>query len=301
MAAAMFRKSSIALSPPLGGGKLLGDMVTDADYAHLPPEAKIAFIGIDDGLETAESAADAVRSQLYSLVPDARDEEAYLKTMSQFVDLGDLSGDSVRFDERLGPVVADLLARDILAIIVSRHRAASFGHFLGYVNSVSHVSLFNFDAHVEEALGPNGDEIFRSILEHPSEACQRMQLVGIQPQTSTRQQLDLFAEHGGDVVWARDVNTDRIRDLFAYMSRDAMCSFDLDVVNESMAGAVTRPNPEGISTSLLYRSAFEAGRCSRTTSMDVVGYEPRKDRNGQTARVAAMVIWSFLHGYSHRW
>ena len=80
-----------------------------------------------------------------------------------------------------------------------------------------------------------------------------------------------------------------------------MCSFDLDVVNDSMVGAVRRPNAEGISTSVLYRSAFEAGRCSRTTSLDVVGYEPKKDRDHQTARVAAMVIWNFLHGFSHRW
>lgn len=297
----MFRRSSIALSHLLSGGTLLGDLVTTADYPDLPSQTRIAFLGIDDGVDDAGSAADAVRHQLFALGPDIRDEAAYRKTMSQFVDLGDLSGDSLHFDERLGPVVADLLARDVLPVIVSRHRAASFGHFLGYVNSISPVSLFSFDAHAEEPLGQHGDELVRTILEHPSEVCRRMQLVGIQPQTTTRPQLDRIAEHGGEVVWARDVNADRVRDLFAYLTGDVMCSFDLDVVNESMVGAVRFPNAEGLSTSTLYRSAFEAGRCGRTTSVDVVGFEPAKDHHGQTARVAAMVVWNFLHGYSHRW
>ena len=297
----MFRKSTIALSPLLNGGTLLGDLVTDADYPDLPATARIALIGIDDGSDEFGSAADAVRHQLYSLVPDIRDESAYRKTMSQFVDLGDLIGDTVQFDERLGPVIAELLARDVLPIVVSRQRSASYGHFLGYVNSVLPVSIFSFDAHAEEPLDMHGDELVRTILEHPSEVCKRMQLVGLQPQTTARPQVDFITEHNGEVIWARDVNAELVRDLFAYLSSDVMCSFDLDVVNDSMVGAVRRPNAEGISTSVLYRSAFEAGRCSRTTSLDVVGYEPKKDRDHQTARVAAMVIWNFLHGFSHRW
>jgi formiminoglutamase len=77
-------------------------------------------------------------------------------------------------------------------------------------------------------------------------------------------------------------------------------SFDLDAVHQAEAPGVSAPNPSGLRSELWLQAAYAAGRTAAVTSADVVELNPRVDRDGQTARLAALTVWWLLRGRAER-
>jgi formiminoglutamase len=63
---------------------------------------------------------------------------------------------------------------------------------------------------------------------------------------------------------------------------------------------VSAPNSAGLTSALWLAAADGAGRCPTVTSADVVELNPAFDRDGQTARLAALTVWSLLRGLADR-
>jgi formiminoglutamase len=55
-----------------------------------------------------------------------------------------------------------------------------------------------------------------------------------------------------------------------------------------------------MSADLWLTAAFQAGACPQVSSADLVEMNPNYDRDGQTARLAALTIWHILRGLSLR-
>jgi formiminoglutamase len=79
-----------------------------------------------------------------------------------------------------------------------------------------------------------------------------------------------------------------------------MVSFDLDAVSEAEAPGVSAPNAAGLSSDLWIEAAYQAGRSAAVSSVDIVELNPQVDRDGQTARLAAVTVWWLLCGRSER-
>ena len=79
-----------------------------------------------------------------------------------------------------------------------------------------------------------------------------------------------------------------------------MCTFDLDAIQQAYAPGVSAPAPNGISAELWLRTAFLAGKNPASTSFDVVELNPAYDRDGQTAKLAALTIWNIMLGLVNR-
>ncbi len=86
------------------------------------------------------------------------------------------------------------------------------------------------------------------------------------------------------------------RDLVA----PALVTFDLDAVDQAFAPGVSAPATGGMSAGLWLYAAYAAGRTPAVRSCDIVELNPRYDRDGQTAKLAAYTVWQVMRGLAER-
>jgi formiminoglutamase len=253
------------------------------------------------GRPGAAAAPAEVRRALARFTPDARAG----KRFPQLDDRGDVAvtGDLETDQERLGQAIAGPLGRGEFVIVVGGGHETAFGHFLGHVPAKRAISVVNWDAHpdvrpLKDGLGHSGSP-FRQMLLHPSKLCRDYQVAGLLPQSTAADHLRFVEEHGG-AVWRDQLTKARIAALYRKLRGRALVSFDIDAVDQAQAPGVSAPATGGMPAELWLEAAYQAGRCPRVVSCDVVEMNPAFDRDGQTARLAALTIWQVLRGIAAR-
>jgi formiminoglutamase len=104
----------------------------------------------------------------------------------------------------------------------------------------------------------------------------------------------------GRFFWKDDVTPGLIGVAYAQDADAMLVTFDLDAVDQSAAPGVSAPTVGGLDPSLWLKAAYEAGRCPRVTSIDLVEYNPAYDVDRRTARLAALTVWHILRGLAER-
>ena len=79
-----------------------------------------------------------------------------------------------------------------------------------------------------------------------------------------------------------------------------LVSFDLDAVDQAEAPGVSAPNAAGLTSGLWLCGRVPCRPRGAVTSADVVELNPQVDRDGQTARLAALTVWQILRGRAER-
>jgi formiminoglutamase len=287
-------------------GRLLGSRLRKGDA----PEAVILGFPSDEGVRrnggrvgAAEGPA-AIRNVLYRLTPDAR-FEGFEDLLSRTSDLGDLevSGDVEQDQRNLGEALTRHIERGAFTIVLGGGHETSYGHFLGYVGAHRQVEILNWDAHADVRELTQGQahsgSPFRQAIEDPSHGCRRYSVAGLQAHSVARAHLKLVAGQGR-AVWADELSRETVDGLYQSLKAPALVSFDLDAVCQAEAPGVSAPNPSGLRSELWLHAAYAAGRAPAVTSADVVELNPRVDRDGQTARLAALTVWWLLRGRAER-
>lgn len=289
-------------------GHLLGRALADGDM----PRAVLLGFPSDEGVRRnggrpgAAEGPVAIREMLHRLTPGADDAGDTVTLLEHTRDLGDLvvSGDLRHDQELLGVAVTPYLAEGVFVVVLGGGHETAYGHFLGYPEAGHAVTILNWDAHLDvrdlkAGRGHSGSP-FRQALEHPSGAVQRYVVAGLQPQATARGHLEYVRGQGGRVYWAAELDADGIDPVYADLRGPAMVSFDLDAVDQSHAPGVSAPATGGLSAAVWLRAARAAGRSPAVASCDVVELNPRLDRDGQTARLAALTVWQILRGVAER-
>jgi formiminoglutamase len=285
-------------------GKLLGARL-GADEA---PRAVILGFPSDEGVRRnggrvgAAGGPRAIRAALYRFTADPRLEQ-FEDFLGRTRDLGDLeiSRNLEADQEHLGEALAPYLESGVFVIVLGGGHETSYGHFQGYVRAGKKVDIINWDAHpdvreLKHGQGHSGSP-FRQAIEHPSGACRRYSVAGLQPHSVARAHLNFVQQHGR-AIWRDEVSCATIDELYGAVARPALVSFDLDAVAESEAPGVSAPNATGLSSGLWLAAAYAAGRAPSVTSADVVEENPAFDLDGRTARLAGLTVWWLLRGRS---
>jgi formiminoglutamase len=287
-------------------GRILGTRLSRDET----PKAVLVGFPSDEGVRRnggrvgAAAGPRAIRAALHRLTPDSR-LDAFEDLLSRTLDLGDVavSGD-VEVDQRhLGETLSPHLARGTFAIVLGGGHETSYGHFQGYALARREVEILNWDAHADvrelrEGQAHSGSP-FRQAIDDVSGACRRYSVAGLQPHSVARAHLEFVQQHGS-VVWRQEVTHQSIKKLYRSMRAPALVSFDLDAVTESEAPGVSAPTTGGLSSELWLAAAYAAGCSPAVVSADVVELNPAVDRDGQTARLAALTVWWILRGYAER-
>jgi formiminoglutamase len=264
------------------------------------------------GRAGAAAAPAAIRPWLYRLTPWDALHEVDLAALN-LLDMGDvrIGGDLEESQQSLAEAIAALLTAEAVPIVLGGGHETAYGHYLGYVRAGRQTAIVNLDAHLDvrpliEGRGHSGSP-FRQALEHPTQPLpgNRYVVLGAQPHAVSREHQRYVCDNGGVIRYAPEVG----EDLEAIFRRECerlaanssvYVTLDSDVVQMADVPGVSAPNPLGLSGRPVVACAAAAGACPAVSSFDLVEINPTFDRDDQSARWAALVLWHFLGGLARR-
>jgi formiminoglutamase len=261
----------------------------------------------------AAAAPHDVRHALYRLTP-YDGERAIDLTELPPLDAGNvrIAGSLEDSQEALAAVVAGILAGGAVPVVVGGGHETAYGCYLGHAASGRPVGIINLDAHLDVRPYPAGHghsgSPFRQALEHPDRPLPGPHYVclGAQPHRVSREHLRYVQDRGGVVRWAGQVCGALAEHFTAECDRIATAgcqlhvSIDADVVNAGEVPGVSAPNALGLAGGEVAACAYLAGLSPPVSGLELVEINPRLDRDGQSVRWAAVVLWHFLVGLSRR-
>lgn len=305
----MFSESDVRPPDTVPGDVRIGHLL--GRLAEERVRCVLAGFPVDEGVRRnggrvgAADAPDAIRRRLYAMTPDPRSPR-FSELLAETRDLGNLTvtGDLELDQARLGAALAPYLTVGATVVVLGGGHETSYGHFLGYVSSELEVAVMNWDAHpdvrpLKDGLGHSGSP-FRQMLDHPSGACRGYTVAGLQPGSVSTGHLRYLESVDAELHWCTAVDPDQVDHITERLGGPALVSFDLDVVGQAFAPGVSAPSVDGLAPALLGRAAYLAGRNPAVRSVDFVEVNPLLDRDEQTSRLAAWLLWRFLEGLAHR-
>jgi formiminoglutamase len=266
----------------------------------------------NQGRPGAADAPSAIRHWLYRLTPWDAAKGAGLAALD-LLDLGNLriAGDLEESQQALAEVVAAILTAGAVPIVLGGGHETAYGHYLGYVCAGRETAIINLDAHLDvrpllDGRGHSGSP-FRQALEHPAQPLpgDRYVVLGAQPFAVSWEHRAYVQEKGGVIRWASEL-ADCLEAMFQQECErlsprcPVYVTLDSDVVRQADVPGVSAPNPLGLPGRAIAACAAAAGACPAVGSFDLVEINPAFDRDGQSARWAAVVLWHFLSGLSRR-
>jgi len=257
----------------------------------------------------AAEAPREIRRWLYRLVPWDCQTDADLATLN-LLDLGNvrIEGSLEETQAVLGEVVGAVLASSAVPIVLGGGHETAYGHYLGYVSADLPVGIVNVDAHLDvrpliDDKGHSGSP-FRQAMEHPTHPLpgERYACLGVQPHTVSREHLTYLRARKSVVRVGTFLKPylRREQKRLATLGCRVYVSVDADVAHQAYVPAVSAPNPDGVRGAHVFDCARLAGASPFVSSLDLVEINPRFDRDGQSARWAALVVWNFLTGLAQR-
>ncbi|MFB6273085.1 MAG: formimidoylglutamase [Salinibacter sp.] len=302
------------LSPPdtreedVRVGHLLSTCLPDDQ----PPEVVLLGMPVDEGVVRnggragAAEAPDRLRECLYGMTPDPRHQDPFCNLLHRTQDLGNLRLRASLSAQQatLGTTLAPHLQRTSVPIILGGGHETAYGHFLGYVEATTDVTILNWDAHPDvrplKDGRPHSGSSFRQALEHPSDHCRHYAVAGLQPHSTAAAHLQFIESRGGAYEWAGNLSRRVIERQYGRLSGPTMVTFDLDAVDQAQAPGVSAPAVGGLDRDLWLHAAYHAGRSPQVTSVDIVELNPRIDVDNRTARLAALTVMEIFRGLTDR-
>ncbi len=298
----------------------LGEVVRRWEGSGKPTFSRATLVGFcsDEGTRRnfgrpgAAQAPDAIRSFLYRLTSWAPPTKTDLFSLD-LLDVGNLSVSSEleTSQELLGSMIGDMLGNGVVPIILGGGHETAFAHYRGYAAAGIECGIINIDAHLDVRPFLNGAHSgspFRQAIEHPTHPLKpgRYVVIGAQRQSCARDHVQFVQEHQGRIHWLHDVSGPQAIDVFAAeldrLSREVgavMVTVDVDAFRQADVPGCSAPSPVGLPGEIWPEIAFRAG-AHPVRSLDVVEVNPTFDRDGQTARWAAVGVRQFLVAVANR-
>ena len=130
--------------------------------------------------------------------------------------------------------------------------------------------------------------------------------LGVQPHATSRTLAKYAQAQGVDLRYCREVREDLTRAVTDAAQRlgqaagSVYLSIDADAARMGDVPGVSAPNAAGLSGDAIIDCVRSTAALPALSSLDVVEINPGLDRDGQSARWAAILIWNFLAGLGKR-
>ncbi|HEX9750960.1 MAG TPA: formimidoylglutamase [candidate division Zixibacteria bacterium] len=210
----------------------------------------------------------------------------------------------------LGAVVSAVLRAEAFPLIIGGGHETAFGHFLGYAELKRRCGVVNLDAHLDVRPLRNGKahsgSPFRQMAESKDFALTPggYLCIGVQEQSNNAAAFEFIRTRQFQWLSTGDAMTRDIGsaiDAFAGALRRAgaslMMSVDLDCVRQSDSPGVSAPSPVGFTSERIIELAHRVMQ-HPVASVDISECNPALDRDGQTARLAALIAYEIIRSRS---
>lgn len=222
---------------------------------------------------------------------------------------GDLEASQAAFSE----AAALLLEQKIIPIGLGGGHEIAWGHYQGIarVFPKEDLGIVNFDAHFDmrpllnNKQGSAGTP-FLQIAEAHKKVGRRFDYscVGIQPSANIRQLFETAKTYNTHIIFAEELHMglmDRCIDFVdrAIDENDIIyLSLGMDVFAAACAPAVSAIQPLGLTPWQVIPFVRQLSASGKVVSFDVAELAPRYDIDHRTAKLAAHLIYEFIHHYN---
>ena len=242
-------------------------------------KVRIALIG------AGEKEANDIREYLY--------QTTFAFPRAQIADLGNLRKADASL---LIPVVFELLSGRVLPVILGGKDAMAKAQFMAYQDARALVNMVAVDEKFQ--FGDPG-EVYTPLLRPAHHLLFNFGLIGFQAHQIAPDDLAFLIKNNFDTV--RLGKSRAAIEETEPVIRDAdLLAFHLGALKQSEAPGVEAASPSGYFTEEACQLCRYAGMSDKLSSFGIYGYSRDLDKSGQTAQVAAQMIWYFLEGFFNR-
>jgi arginase family enzyme len=244
----------------------------------------------------SENAADKIRRAFYSLKKHGH--------LCRMADLGNfIPGHSIEDSyHAVGAVITDLLQRNIIPFIIGGSQDLTYAHYLGYENLEHIINITgidpSFDLGAPEEPLNHKTYIGKIVLRSPNYLFNYTN-IGYQTFYVGQEQVSLMEKLYFDAFRVGKIRED-LKEAEPMIRNADVLSFDLSSIRQSDAPACIDPSPNGFYGEEACQLMYYAGMNDKLTGAGLYNYDPEKDHTGQTAGLAAQMIWYFMEGFANR-
>ncbi|HYH55826.1 MAG TPA: formimidoylglutamase [Anseongella sp.] len=289
------------LRPGQLGARIRSHERTFPDLEHV----SLALFGVEEerhaaGNQGCARGMNALRPQLYTLFEGTFDA-------SKIADLGDIKQGATVDDTyfALKTVVSELIKQNIVPVIIGGSNDLAFAQYLAYGLAEQKVELvavdnrFDLDEMEAEVEIPHSDSYLNKIILHEPNWLFNYSNLGYQSYFVTQNSLRLMEKMYFDVHRLGQVVQD-LQEAEPVIRGGNMLSFDISAIRSPDAPGNGNASPNGLYGEQACQLCRYAGINGRLLSAGFYEFNPRLDRNGQTAQLLAQMVWYFMDGFFAR-
>lgn len=264
-------------------------------------DVNIAIIGAEEDRRSINNegcglAPDYVRQYLYKLYQGNH--------TVRIADLGNIrKGHSV--DDSyfvITAVAAELIKNGIVPVIIGGGHDITYANYRAYEKLEQTINMVvvdhAFDLGDAEA-DLNSRSYLSKIILHQPNYLFNYSNIGYQTYFVDQSSIQLMSKLYFDVYRLGQVRAD-IGEVEPIVRNADMLSFDMSAIRSSDAPGTGNASPNGFYGEEACQIARYAGMSDKLSSIGLYELNPAFDNNGQTAHLAAQMIWYFIEGYYSR-
>ncbi len=281
-------------------GNIASVYVQDGDFPDLEG-IQLALIGVSEdrgGLQNkgCAKAPDVVRDFFFRMYSHWN--------QLNFADLGNIKRGNTIQDTyfALKEVVAALLSNDIVPIIIGGSHDLTYANYLAYQDIGQIVNIATIDQQFDlgsDESDLNSQSFLSHIILHQPNYLFNYANIGYQSYHVDQDAISLMNNLYFDVYRLGNMRTG-IEEAEPIIRDADILSFDISSIRQSDAPGSYYSGPNGFYGEEACRICRYAGMSDKLSSFGLYEINPEYDNHGQTAQLAAQMIWYFIDGFMNR-
>lgn len=264
-------------------------------------EADLIFIGVKEERGSVNNpgcgaGANKIREQLYAL---------YFDEFPKTVDLGNILPGETKEDTyfALQSCMDSLIKKGKTVIVIGGSQDLTLPLYKGYENTEQLVNLTSidnkFDISDSTDTPLNSETYLSSILLHQPSFLFNYANVGYQSYFCPPNILGLMDKLFFDKVRLGEVRNN-IRKVEPVLRNSDILSFDVGAIQAADMAGCGNSTPNGLLPDEACQLTRYAGMSEKLSCFGVFEYNPRLDKDGNSALLVAQMIWYFMEGFVNR-
>jgi formiminoglutamase len=247
-----------------------------------PQTVAILGLGAED--------ANAVRRELYQL--------SFPFEGLQIADLGNARRTEHDF---LIPLIKELLDSKIVPVIIGNAPAQSLAQYKAFQELQYLINLVAVEERIPYQPNADSDDYYlKEVLDSKHSRLFHLNFLGLQTHFIPPALFDYLDQRHFDYTRLGHARQD-ISELEPAIRDGDLLSFNLSAIRSNEAPGQPQPTPNGFTADEACQISRYAGMSDKLKAFGLYGFRQEWDQRGQTAQLAAQMVWYFIHGYHSRW
>lgn len=268
----------------------------EADIILIGCDVQDLAIEPDEDLDDNIPAPDVIRAGLYPLIAPT--------IKLKVVDVGNLNFKETLEEtcEALAYVCHQFFKLNKVVILMGGGQYLTYGLFLAFEKletEIDYVTIDHSPDIFDSMEGLTRNSFNHRILTHSPNYLKNFSVLGGQSFTVTDVEREALKRLHFSFVRVGELHH-QIRTAEPYLRTAHLVSFDLSSIRPADAPGVSVPSYAGFTTEEACQLARFAGMGYNTVAFAICELFPAADNRGQTARLAALLIWHFIEAYYHK-